>query len=446
MAGTSHFCEGVSLRFHYRLRSICFVDQQCLPLMYDIFHLIYIWICVNVCICVLQIRVRFVTTWDKFRISDAPFAVPSHLGRIGLSEVVNHLLNGEEPQPFDFLVDSQLLRTTLAKFLTSRKLSAEGIILVEYMPALTLSDKSDSIEVPAWIGSLDTSANDVIYAGCYDGQIQILDSQTLSLSGSIAAHETPIRSLTSISNNIDNNSLFPATTPYFPFEAPLQSLVFTGSRDQKLKCWAVGSVTTPGINELSHALVANFNGHVNSVESLCVWNSPGNNQSMLLSGDWSGNVFGWNLQGLLSSHSSGDSSTEMSEIPVSGGSKKKQKGKSGQPRPVLEPKTLKPTFTIRAHAQSVSGLLALSTAGNRMLSSSWDHSIKEWDIEQQDCVHTFAGSKVATSIDFSYHSQLIASSHPDGKIRLWDTRAPDLAAACIKVVGSSSNVQYVSQV
>jgi WD40 repeat protein len=56
--------------------------------------------------------------------------------------------------------------------------------------------------------------------------------------------------------------------------------------------------------------------------------------------------------------------------------------------------------------------------------SSWDHSIKVWDLEKQDCLTTLIGSKVTTSLAFSAADRLLASGHPDGRIRLWDARTP----------------------
>lgn len=39
------------------------------------------------------IEVRFVTQQEKWRVTDKPFRVPADLARIGLSGVINHLLN-----------------------------------------------------------------------------------------------------------------------------------------------------------------------------------------------------------------------------------------------------------------------------------------------------------------------------------------------------------------
>jgi WD40 repeat protein len=47
-------------------------------------------------------------------------------------------------------------------------------------------------------------------------------------------------------------------------------------------------------------------------------------------------------------------------------------------------------FTLRAHTQAVSGIQSTGD-GNVAYTCSWDHSLKRWDMERQDCVATFAG-------------------------------------------------------
>ena len=105
-----------------------------------------------------KVRVRFVTSHDSFRVTDAPFVIPQKLGRYGLSEVVNHLLssNSESAQPFDFSINGVLLRSQLKTFLRAHRTNLEEIVTIEYQPALSLSDESEVLETPAWVGSLST--------------------------------------------------------------------------------------------------------------------------------------------------------------------------------------------------------------------------------------------------------------------------------------------------
>lgn len=98
-----------------------------------------------------QVRVRFVTKIDQYRVVDTPFAVPARLTRYGLSEVINHLLSQgaraaplehvrnagarhssprsrrlrwpDPPVPFDFMIGGVLLRTSLQRFMEEQGLS-----------------------------------------------------------------------------------------------------------------------------------------------------------------------------------------------------------------------------------------------------------------------------------------------------------------------------------
>lgn len=71
-----------------------------------------------------QVGVRLVATLDKYAVPETPLAVPANLNRLGLSEVVNQLLSLEKRVPFDFSIQGQLLRSSLAKHLESHSVSA----------------------------------------------------------------------------------------------------------------------------------------------------------------------------------------------------------------------------------------------------------------------------------------------------------------------------------
>jgi len=97
-------------------------------------------------------QVRFVTAQERYRVPDAPIAVPVTLRRYGLSEIINHLLGfgtearlrpgaahlllvltplqkaasvppTEKPVPFEFFINGQILRTTLQAFFEANNTS-----------------------------------------------------------------------------------------------------------------------------------------------------------------------------------------------------------------------------------------------------------------------------------------------------------------------------------
>lgn len=405
----------------------------------------------------VQIRARFVTEHAEYRISDAPFAIPAKLGRSGLSEVVNHLLGNESDAstPFDFCIRDVLVRVPLSRFLAANSISTEEIIQIEYMPASTLSDEKQTIDAPAWVGAMDCSTTGFVLAGCYDGSVEILDAESKQVAQKLQAHVDPVRSVVSWVPDVD--------AAHGTADAAAAFCFASASKDQSVKCWQVTRGTEAAAKgrgkkateakkaEVSVTLLATLNGHTNSVESLDYWSS----RSMLLTGDWAGNIMGWNAKKLSTDGDSGmdeDDSDMETEMGSGTGSRKRQKknaGKAGKAPTFSSTPTA--VFTLKAHSQSVSALQAADDT--RVFTSSWDHALKIWDMDRQDVVAVYtSGSKICTSLHYNDQTHLVGTSHSDGRIRLWDCRqnqSSDSASSCQSIVNGGANAvtpQWVSQV
>ncbi|OBA20875.1 microtubule-associated protein YTM1 [Metschnikowia bicuspidata var. bicuspidata NRRL YB-4993] len=158
-----------------------------------------------------QVKARFFTKEDDetLRASDAPLFVPTSLKRYGLSEVVNHLLEKEEPVPFDFLIDGVLLRSSLDEYLTKNGLSAEATLQIEYTRAVLPPSFLASYNDDDWVSSIATInhaspavaaqrgaslASPQILAGSYDGVVR-----TYNMSGLVetqyVGHLAPVRAV-----------------------------------------------------------------------------------------------------------------------------------------------------------------------------------------------------------------------------------------------------------
>ena len=97
-----------------------------------------------------KLQVRFVAKLpdgDELDIPSNAFAVPDRLTRKGLAEVVNGMLDLDDPQPFDFLVNGEFLRCSLASFVKSRHLSTELTIKIEVV-RVTSGSKPAQLRVP----------------------------------------------------------------------------------------------------------------------------------------------------------------------------------------------------------------------------------------------------------------------------------------------------------
>jgi WD40 repeat protein len=112
--------------------------------------------------------------------------------------------------------------------------------------------------------------------------------------------------------------------------------------------------------------------HESSIECCGVRVDPSSGNALILSGDWEGRLCLW---------SSGSSEA----VPA-----KKQKTGSGGG--IVESMT--PGETWKAHSHCLSEVRWLHGFSAQAVTSSWDHSIKIWDVEKQDCLNTFNTSKV----------------------------------------------------
>mmetsp|Transcript_12972 Transcript_12972/g.17086 ORF Transcript_12972/g.17086 Transcript_12972/m.17086 type:complete len:432 (-) Transcript_12972:142-1437(-) len=347
-----------------------------------------------------KIRVKFVTKLASIRVTEMPIAVPINLGRYGLSEVVNHLLDKSPPIPFEFLIENRLLRIPLEKYMQGAGISGESVVTLEYFPAAKPPDESEGPELPDWVSSLhgDKEAEE-FSAGCYDGVFRIFGIDG-SPRASVTAHRQPISVVRMVS----------------------QRLCLSASKDRTIKSW----LYQPNEVDLENgSLVPQslYRGHTNSIESLDC--SP--DGSKFASGDWDGGLCIWKSD-------NGDEE---------GGIVKKQKqSKQGSLAASLREQA--PLVSFKAHQQCISSLIWAKTGDLGVaFTASWDHSIRTWDMERQDCVHTLNGSKVISSLAFSAENSLLASSHPDHRIRLWDSRGKSEALIQATL---TSHKQWVSDV
>jgi ribosome biogenesis protein YTM1 len=55
-------------------------------------------------------------------------------------------------------------------------------------------------------------------------------------------------------------------------------------------------------------------------------------------------------------------------------------------------------------------------------SGGWDHTIRLWDPHAGVNTSTWNSDTLISALDFSLASNLLATAHPDGGVRVWDPR------------------------
>ncbi|SMN20547.1 similar to Saccharomyces cerevisiae YOR272W YTM1 Constituent of 66S pre-ribosomal particles [Maudiozyma saulgeensis] len=363
-----------------------------------------------------QVKIRFFTREkdESLQVQDTPMYVPIQLKRYGLSEIVNHLLSGERSDedvattPFDFLIDGQLLRSSLDDYLVKNGLSSEVALDIEYTRAVLPPSYLSSFSNEDWISSIDvTSGVEVpqrsIITGSYDGIVR-----TWNLSGQVekmySGHSAPIRAVKFVSN----------------------TRIVSAGNDRTLRIWKTKNSPVGSINggedaddELSveeGKTLAILEGHSAPVVSLDVSTET----SRIISASYDKSIGLWSTD--YKAMNAVDPMEELNKSTnnkVSTAAKKRRKLalKDGSIR------RRAPLSLLESHTAPVEQAIFDLNDNTVGYSVSQDHTIKTWDLVTARCVDTKTTSYSLLSIAQLSSLGLLACGSSARHITLHDPRA-----------------------
>ncbi|KAJ6625037.1 Ribosome biogenesis protein WDR12 like, partial [Pseudolycoriella hygida] len=100
-----------------------------------------------------------------------------------------------------------------------------------------------------------------------------------------------------------------------------------------------------------------------------------------------------------------------------------------------------PILTLEGHREAVSGIDWISN--DSILTSSWDHTLKIWDLEISGVTTELSGNKSFFDVSYSQLNRLIITASADKILRLYDPRSNQGTIVKNSYLGHSQWIQSV---
>ncbi|KAI1614172.1 ribosome biogenesis protein ytm1 [Exophiala viscosa] len=356
-----------------------------------------------------QIRVRLTTRDANLALEEiAPILIPTSFRRFTLSTLVNSLLKGDKPIPFEFLINGTYLRTSLDEYLSNNGISTETTLTVEYLRARIPPQYVASFEHDDWVSDVDVLSGDSprILSASYDGLLRVWNtsSQVLvsSPNASKGGHGSFIKSAKFISPD----------------------KVVSGGFDRTLRLWkyieqqeGVSATLTPQLE---------LYGHKSSVDSVCAHSASG--RILSASAD--------HAVGLWSTRKGDAPSAPESLVPRS-------RAKDGKRRRLNSDVTLSqrgPLALMQQHTGQVSGVVFDINDPTVGYSTSWDQTVRTWDLVTASLVDTRTTSTALFCVEHMPSLQLIAAGSVSRVVKMVDPRVSAASVTAMTLKGHKNSV------
>ena len=333
---------------------------------------------------------------------------------------MNTLRQTEKPTPFEFLINGVFLRTSLDEYLTANGISSESTLAIEYVRAIIPPIYLASFEHEEWVSSVDVlsanSSNSIspgherILSGSYDGLFRVwnMSSEILVTSPSAAngGHTAPIKAAKFIDG----------------------SHIASSGMDRAIRIWKYSEDSS----ELSASVRSQLHlyGHRASIDALAV-HYP-SNRILSASAD--------HFVGLWSTKKSDAPAPPQSLVfSTTSQSTKRRKVQSTPATPQRGPLAM-----LKGHTAPVSDTTFAPNDQTVAYSTSWDHTVKTWDLPTTTCVDTRSTSHSLFSLAALPTLNLIAAGTSVRHITLIDPRVSTATVSAMTLRGHANAVATLS--
>ncbi|PGH15697.1 ribosome biogenesis protein YTM1 [Helicocarpus griseus UAMH5409] len=368
-----------------------------------------------------QVRLKLTSRHEDIALPEntGPILVPTGLRRYALSTLVNNLLSSEKPIPFEFLINGTYLRTSIDEYLTANGISAETTLDVEYVRALVPPLHVASFQHDDWVSAVDVlsgtsvaggsqinAGQERILSGSYDGLLRMwnMSSETIGVSPSAGegGHTASIKCAKMLS----------------------PSQIVSSALDRTVRLWKY----TESDDGFSASITPQLElyGHKASVDAIAV--HAQSNRLLSASAD----------------HSVGFWSTKKSDAPAApenllpsntARSSKRRKLNSSVSVPQRGPLAL-----LKSHTAPVSAAIFDANDATVGYSTSWDHSLRTWDLVTGALVDTRTTAHSLLSVAHLPELSLLAAGTAARHITLIDPRASATTVSALTLRGHTNAV------
>ncbi|KAI0649673.1 ribosome biogenesis protein YTM1 [Trametes meyenii] len=347
------------------------------------------------------------TTQTAYPLPSQKFMIPASWKRYQLSQLVNKALSLPQPIPFEFLVQGEILRGTLAEWCAEKGIGEEETLEVEYFESVMPPQRMSSLPHEDWVSSISCQLPGYFLTASYDGALRIFD-HSQNLLQTIPAHSAPATAA----------CIVPVSS------APAETfLVASASHDLTAR------LTRVDLSDPAHphtAPIASLHLHTAPVSSVAVATSAAH----VLTASWDGLIGVWDT-----------SVPETDEVPlediVSAGDRKKRR-RVAEEEGAARGKRKVPVGVLKSHTGRVSRVVfgrgAGADAGRRAYSAGMDSTVRTWDVENGVCTSTItAANKPFLDLALTQTGTGALAASTDRTVAQYDMRAASASSSAAAV-------------
>ncbi|KAI9294659.1 WD40 repeat-like protein [Neoconidiobolus thromboides FSU 785] len=398
-----------------------------------------------------KVQVKLFTRNEKYPLPDAPLFLPTNLKRYGLSEIVNHLLALERPVPFEFLYQGDFIKSSLSTFMSIKNLSTEALLEIEVIESTLPPSQLNDYKHDDWVSSINISSQGLILTGSYDNLVRVWDKSSQCIA-TLKGHNSTIKSVKWVENG--EISFLTASQDqtviawkkdekdnYAPFytakghKKSIESVSIsannknfaTASSDSTIQIWSLASleedpehvivqeVINSGNKKRKNSEMAfkgsklTLNGHFGPVQCLEYCNQDSN---ILYSGGFDHSLKIWDLITATNIHSKTCEKPFLSLSQASGSDSLLASGHTDSIIRIWDPRVKESNvvkLTLSGHLNFVSSVKFHNSDSFRLASSSYDGSLKIWDLRSR--TPQFSLSHSDTEIK-KFDPRTVSNEHP----------------------------------